>query len=424
MRPLFRASEGVLAQLMVTVAATIHLLQDMGILPREGVCRTCSSTTGPAWRRRETWVYWHCTFCRGAAAKTGLRANTVLANSNLKLERFVILMWRFADRGKTYEQIKNAACLPSDPEYTEDGMSSETIAKWNQYFRYICVQDYKNNKSKLGGIGETMCGKLKFGKGDPTKRRRGWVFGGIIRSTGFAFMSVCPQNKRTKKALWPIIQENVTVGTTIYSDGWKAYRKLPTIGYPHRLLDHSKYYVHPDDPTLNTNKIEGFWGNWKRWLPSSGPYNLEQYLYTYLWFHQKKLQKTDPFWSLVELVTQNNSIDILNKALNIGTDTEGQEYDEEQERLDEAEIARLEDDYDTDSETDDESAGIPSYSCPFCQKTSETTAEVLEHMETCEETNNEDDEDSSMDESTYVDCPYCQERFESKDEFVRHIDIH
>ena len=73
---------------------------------------------------------------------------------------------------------------------------------------------------------------------------------------------------------------------------------------------------------------------------------------------------------------------------------------------------------------DDESAGIPSYSCPFCQKTSETTAEVLEHMETCEETNNEDDEDSSMDESTYVDCPYCQERFESKDEFVRHIDIH
>ena len=44
-------------------------------------------------------------------------------------------------------------------------------------------------------------------------------------------------------------------------------------------------------------------------------------------------------------------------------------------------------------------------------------------METCEETNDEDDE-SSMDESTYVDCPYCQERFESKDEFVKHIDIH
>ena len=256
---------------------------------------------------------------------------------------------------------------------------------------------------------------------------RGEDVGYLVESsggTGFAFLSVCAQNKRTKKALWPIIQENVTIGTTIYSDGWRAYRKLPTIGYPHRWLDHSQYYVHPDDPTLNTNKIEGFWGNWKRWLPSSGPYNLEQYLYTYLWFHQKKLQKIDPFWSLVELVAQNNSINILNKAMNIGTDTEGQEYDEEQERLDEAEIARLEDDYDTDSETDDESAGIPSYSCPFCQKTSETKEEVLEHMETCEETNNEDDEDSSMDESMFFDCPYCQERFESNDEFVRHIDIH
>jgi hypothetical protein len=146
MIPLFRASEGVLAQLMVTLAATIQLLQNMGILPKGGVCRTCSGNTGPAWRRENTWVYWHCTLCRGAAGKTGLRANTVLANSNIKLERFVILMWHFADRGKTYEQIKNAACLPSDLRYTENGMSSETIAKWNKYFRYICVQDYKKKQ--------------------------------------------------------------------------------------------------------------------------------------------------------------------------------------------------------------------------------------------------------------------------------------
>ena len=432
MVPLFRASEGVLAQLMVTLAATIQLLQNMGILPKGGVCRTCSGNTRPAWRRENTWVYWHCTLCRGAAGKTGLRANTVLANSNIKLERFVILMWHFADRGKTYEQIKNAACLPSDLRYTENGMSSETIAKWNKYFRYICVQDYKKNKGKLGGIGEiceideTLCGKLKFGKGDPTKRRRCWVFGGIIRATGMAFMSVCPQNKRTKKALWPIILENVLLGTTIYSDGWRAYRKLPTVGYPHRWLDHSQYYVHPDDPTLNTNKIEGFWGNWKRWLPSSGPYNLEQYLYTYLWFHHKKLQKIDPFWALVELVVQNNSIDILEEAMNISADTEGQEYDEEQERLKEAEIARLDDiEYNTDSETDDESSGIPSFSCPFCQKTSETKAEVLEHLKTCQEADIADsDEDINLDENAAFNCPYCQQRYETKDEIMKHMDVH
>ena len=33
---------------------------------------------------------------------------------------------------------------------------------------------------------------------------------------------------------------------------------------------------------LHTNKIEGFWGCLKRWLPRSGPYNLSQNINTYL----------------------------------------------------------------------------------------------------------------------------------------------
>ena len=50
---------------------------------------------------------------------------------------------------------------------------------------------------------------MKYGKGDPTKRRGAWVFGGIQRGEGgAAFMAVCTDNKRTKEALWPIIEEN------------------------------------------------------------------------------------------------------------------------------------------------------------------------------------------------------------------------
>ena len=80
-----------------------------------------------------------------------------------------------------------------------------------------------------------MCGKMKYGKGDPTKRRGSWVFGGIERGEGGrAFMSVCPNNQRTKVALWPIIEENIEKGTAIYSDGLATYRKLHEIGYTHR----------------------------------------------------------------------------------------------------------------------------------------------------------------------------------------------
>ena len=125
-------------------------------------------------------------------------------------------------------------------------------------------------------------------------------------------------------------------------------------------------------------------------------------------------------------MVQNNSIDILEEAMNISADTEGQEYDEEQERLKEAEIARLDDiEYNTDSETDDESSGIPSFSCPFCQKTFETKAEVLEHLKTCQEADIADsDEDINLDENAAFNCPYCQQRYETKDEIMKHMDVH
>ena len=120
-------------------------------------------------------------------------------------------------------------------------------------------------------IDESMCGKCKFGKGNRNKQRRQWIFGRNLRGEfGLAFAQICPNNKQTKKALWPIIQDNLVIGTTIFSDGWRAYRKLPTIGYPHQWLDHSHKtspYAHPTEVNHltgekdgHTNKIEGFWG--------------------------------------------------------------------------------------------------------------------------------------------------------------------
>ena len=64
----------------------------------------------------------------------------------------------------------------------------------------------------------------------------------------------------------------------------------------------------------DTNSIEGLWGCWKRWLPSSGPYNLEMYMHTFLWFNNIKASGLDPFWSLVELVKENNSVEVLKEA--------------------------------------------------------------------------------------------------------------
>ena len=421
--PLFRASEGILAQKMISLGSTISLYQQVGILPSRGVCRSCSRECRE-WRRHETWVYWQCTECRGAQGKTGLRANTVLANSNIKLEWFMVLVLLFADRGKTYKQIQNSACLPSDPAYKDNYMSTKTISKWNKFFMHICAKDYMKKGIKLGGdneediceIDETMCGKMKFGKGDPRKRRRQWVFGGVMRKSRQAFMVACPNNKRTKRVLWPIIQANIHYGTTIYSDGWSAYRKLPHLGYPHRWIDHSKHYVAPTDPTLHTNSIEGLWGCWKRWLPSSGPYNLEMYMHTFLWFTNIKASGLDPFWSLVELVKENNSVEVLKEAFQVEEDMEATEDD----KVEDAEVAKLDDLYETESETTDGEGD--NFNCPFCQKMFLNKVELMEHVEECSGV-----EDGGMsEEESFRDhcCPYCQESFSSSNDVLEHMEKH
>ena len=63
----FRASEGILAQKMVTLAATIALLQMMSILPTMGLCRTCKVPT-PKWKE-ENWIFWECGSCPSASGK-------------------------------------------------------------------------------------------------------------------------------------------------------------------------------------------------------------------------------------------------------------------------------------------------------------------------------------------------------------------
>ena len=96
-------------------------------------------------------------------------------------------------------------------------------------------------------------------------------------------------------------------------------------------------------------------GCWKKWLPSSGPYNLEEYLYAYLWFHQKKIVGEDPFWSLVRLVSHNNSADILIEALKVKPDMIGVNDDEANLAMIEGDVEDLFDDSQTE------------FICPLCE---------------------------------------------------------
>ena len=56
-------------------------------------------------------------------------------------------------------------------------------------------------------------------------------------------MAVCTDNKRTKEALWPIIEENIAKDTMIFSVG--LHKKLNEIGYNHKWVNHKNTMLTP-----------------------------------------------------------------------------------------------------------------------------------------------------------------------------------
>jgi transposase-like protein len=378
-------SLGRLALLLVTATQQVEFLQKQDILPTVGTCHQCQGLIHSDYKVKGTKRYWICKDCK---LTTSIRYGTVLYNSNMQLNRFVMMIYCFTERNKTYAQTINECCLPSE-DYRDCSMSPSSVNKWFTYLRSLCCKDWYENLSKLGGEGfviemdESLFGKLKYGRGDPTKRRRAWVFGMVCRKTGRVILWVCPRGqdgkfKRTKAALWPIIQANVLQGTTLYTDGFRGYRKLPTLGYPHKWVDHSKEYVSSEDPDVHTNRIEGVWGTVKRWLPSSGPYNLEEYLQMFQWFEMQKLAGVNPFWRLMELVAKDNSVDSLKEASKNQkkSDSEGEPINELLEATQREELEESED------ESDDEE--MFWFDCPFCKMIFDCEKSRKKHMQKCQ----------------------------------------
>ncbi|CAG9328732.1 unnamed protein product [Blepharisma stoltei] len=96
-------------------------------------------------------------------------------------------------------------------------------------------------------------GPLGFGQTTPEK----WVFGLYERESKRVYMELVP--KRTAAYLLPIIQKRCEAGTTIISDQWAAYNKLPELGFPHYTVDHSRFFVNPHSREIHTQHIEISW---------------------------------------------------------------------------------------------------------------------------------------------------------------------
>ncbi len=144
-------------------------------------------------------------------------------------------------------------------------LNRKTVNNYFTEFRELILEDSIQKHQKELGIFELD--ESYFGaKRVRGKRGRGTagktpVFG-VLKREGKVFVSIVP--RCSKEELMPIIQGKILEGSTIHTDGWRAYDGLILNGYTHyRVFQHENEFTRGKS---HVNGIESFWSFAKRRL--------------------------------------------------------------------------------------------------------------------------------------------------------------
>jgi len=197
--------------------------------------------------------FWRCRSCR---QKLSIRVNSFFFQQGGSLGVYLCLLFLFA------KQVSGSTAL----SLLEGKVSENTLYQWFHFYRGIISRYLLANQVPIGGPGHIVeIDESKWGK--KPKYHRGyipadkpWIFGALCRETKKVSLTVV--DHRSREVLVPVIQQEVALGSTIYSDDWRAYRGLDQLGYQHQVVVHADNFVDPVTG-VHTNTIEGFWGHAK-----------------------------------------------------------------------------------------------------------------------------------------------------------------
>jgi hypothetical protein len=255
--------------LLITNSAAIGWARDNGLLATQAKCPTCSndmklvehhSTDGQIWACKKT--------VDGTRhqKKTCIREGSIFLGTRLGIREAILLIyewsWETPVTSLVHEYDTNRKC----------------VSEWFSKLREVAGKDIIGRlQFPLGGatdvveIDEAQIGRRKAHKG--RKRKEIWVFGAVVRGTRHrsSFMKIVKNRK--KNTLQPAVEENISKNIKLLvSDSWVSYEDLGTIGYNHKIVNHSKNYVSPDDDTVHTQTIEGYWKHLREFLNRKGGY--------------------------------------------------------------------------------------------------------------------------------------------------------
>ncbi len=190
--------------------------------------------------------------CADCRRQFTARIGTIFEDSALPLQKWFMAIWLLMAHKKGVSSVQLGKDI---------GVTQKTAWFMLHRIRYAMRTKNFSNKPLKGTVevDETFVGGKQREKGiEHRMDNKTIVFGMVERGGRVMAEVVTSANGRKLKG---IIRKNVTTGSNLMSDEWRAYRGLGK-EYDHETVNHSKYeYVRGD---VHTNTIEGFWSLLKR----------------------------------------------------------------------------------------------------------------------------------------------------------------
>lgn len=238
-------------------------------------CRKCHHT--------EYWINKRgIMVCKSCKDELSVTAGTIFHRSKLPLVTiFRALWWMVAQ--------KNGVSAVGLQRVLGIG-SYRTAWTWLHKFRRLMVFPDRDRLSGKVEVDETIVGGKKSGKRGRGAEGKSLVVIAVEimeKGTGRVRMSIIPDASR--KSLMKFINENIEIGSTLITDGWKGYSGISKKGYQQIIEDKTRM-LEGEEILPNVHRIASLL---KRWLLGThqnyiGAQYLSYYLDEYTFRHNRR----------------------------------------------------------------------------------------------------------------------------------------